>query len=162
MFGYAGKILRVDLSSGSISELPTIDYADRFLGGRGIAEALYWDEVPPEANAFDAENALIFATGPLAGVPMFGGARWLVYSKSPATFPEHSCSCNLGGDWGLRLKSAGYDAVLPRPDATAEQASSNADATGFRRKAWVTLVAGAAAMQPEGLVDAEVVVEGAL
>jgi len=44
------------------------------------------------------------------------------------------------------IRAAGYDAVLPRPDATAEQASSNADATGFRRKAWVTLVAGAAAM----------------
>lgn len=117
MFGYAGKILRVDLSSESISELPTINYADRFLGGRGVAAALYWDEVPPEANAFDAENALIFATGPLAGVPVFGGSRWLVYGKSPATFPEHSCSCNLGGDWGLRLKSAGYDAVLIRGES---------------------------------------------
>ena len=36
-FGYAGRILRVDLTSRRIDELPTSDYADRFLGGRGIA-----------------------------------------------------------------------------------------------------------------------------
>ncbi|GAI48516.1 unnamed protein product, partial [marine sediment metagenome] len=44
--GYAGKILKVDLSRGNTSELPTSDYADRFLGGRGIAAKIYWDEVP--------------------------------------------------------------------------------------------------------------------
>ena len=114
MFGYAGKILRVDLSSGSASRLSTLDYAERFLGGRGIAAKLYWDEVPPEAGAFDAENALIFATGPLTGVPVIGGSRWNVCGKSPATSPEHFSHCNLGGDWGLRLKSAGYDAILVR------------------------------------------------
>ena len=58
-FGYAGKILRVDLSSGSTKCVPTMDYADRFLGGRGIAAKIYWDEVLPEVNAFAAENRLI-------------------------------------------------------------------------------------------------------
>ncbi|NQT48335.1 MAG: hypothetical protein HQ578_05110 [Chloroflexi bacterium] len=112
VFGYAGKILKVDLSSGSASTLSTHDYADRFLGGRGIANKLYWDEVPPGASAFDPENALIFATGPMAGVPVIGGSRWHVCGKSPATSPEHLSHCNLGGDWGVRLKSAGYDAVF--------------------------------------------------
>ena len=55
-FGYAGKILKVDLSSASVSDVPTSDYADRFIGGRGIAAKIYWDEVPPEAKAFDPEN----------------------------------------------------------------------------------------------------------
>jgi aldehyde:ferredoxin oxidoreductase len=41
--------------------MPTPDYADRFLGGRGIATKVYWDEVPPEVRAFDPENRLIFA-----------------------------------------------------------------------------------------------------
>jgi len=77
-FGYAGKILRVDLSSGQISEATTSDYADRFLGGRGIAAKIYWDEVQPETSAFDPENRLIFATGPLCGIPVIGGSRWTV------------------------------------------------------------------------------------
>ena len=76
MFGYAGKILTIDLSSKSAFGLSTQDYAERFLGGRGIAAKLYWDGVPPETTAFDPENALIFATGPLAGIPVIGSPRW--------------------------------------------------------------------------------------
>ena len=113
-YGYAGKILRVDLSSGSTAELSTLDYANKFLGGRGIAAKLYWDEVPPQAGAFDEENGLIFATGPLAGIPVLGGSRWQVCGKSPASSPEHFCYCNLGGRWGAELKFAGYDAILIR------------------------------------------------
>ena len=45
-FGYAGEILKVDLSDRKITKLPTSDYADRFIGGRGIATKLYWDMVP--------------------------------------------------------------------------------------------------------------------
>jgi catalase-peroxidase len=66
-FGYAGRILRLDLSSGALSESPTEDYSRRFLGGRGLAAAIYWDEAPPASSAFHPENRLIFATGPLAG-----------------------------------------------------------------------------------------------
>jgi aldehyde:ferredoxin oxidoreductase len=62
-FGYAGRILRVDLSSRRIDDIPTSDYADRFLGGRGIATRLYWDHVPPEAQALAPENAIVRATG---------------------------------------------------------------------------------------------------
>src|SRR5512136_3178879 len=111
-FGYAGRILRVDLSSGRIDTFPTSDYADRFLGGRGIATKLYWDQVPPQAQALAPENALVLATGPLAGVPVIGGSRLFVCGKSPATSPEHFSYCNMGGDWAVRLKSAGYDLVL--------------------------------------------------
>jgi len=110
--GYAGKILSVDLSSRTIAELPTSDYAGSYLGGRGIAGRLYWEEASPQANALDPENALILATGPLAGVPVIGGSRWYVCAKSPITSPQHLSYCNLGGDWGVRLKSAGYDAVV--------------------------------------------------
>jgi aldehyde:ferredoxin oxidoreductase len=113
-FGYAGRILRVDLSSGNVAQLSTLDYADRFLGGRGIAEKLYWDEVPPQAGAFEAENGLIFATGPLCGIPLFGGSRWQVSGKSVAPLPEHLCYSNLGGRWGAELKFAGYDALMVR------------------------------------------------
>ena len=111
-FGYAGRILLVDLSSRRIETLPTSDYADRFVGGRGMATRLYWDHVPPRAGALDPENALVLATGPLAGVPVIGGSRLFVCGKSPATSPEHFTYCNMGGDWAVRLKSAGFDVVL--------------------------------------------------
>ena len=112
-FGYAGHILRVNLSSGNISTVPTKIYADRFLGGRGIAAKIYWDEVPPETNAFDPENRLMFMTGPLADVsPGVAGVRWLVCGKSPATTPEQFSYSNLGGSWGTELKRAGYDGVI--------------------------------------------------
>jgi aldehyde:ferredoxin oxidoreductase len=112
IFGYAGRILRVDLSSGSTTEMSTLDYTDRFLGGRGIAARVYWDEIFPQMNAFDAGNKLIFVTGPLAGLPVLGGSRWQVCGKSPSPIPEQFCYCNLGGRWGAELKFAGYDAIV--------------------------------------------------
>ena len=110
-FGYAGKILKVDLSRGEISELLTSEYADRFLGGRGIAAKIYWDEVPPQAKAFEPENHLIFITGPPAGFYGLAGSRWQVCGKSPFTNPETFSYANLGERWGTRLKYAGYDAL---------------------------------------------------
>ncbi len=111
-FGYRGKILRVDLSSGSSAEVSTADYVDRFLGGRGIATKIYWDEVLPDINAFDAENCLIFMTGPLGGFTGLAGSRWGIYGKSPATTPERFSYSNLGGSWGAQLKFAGYDGIV--------------------------------------------------
>ena len=110
-FGYAGKILRVDLSSRKTWETPTSDYANRFLGGRGIASKIYWDEVEPETGAFDENNILIFAVGPLAGIPALGGSRWGAFGKSPFPSPEMFCYGNLGGSWGAELRFAGYDAL---------------------------------------------------
>jgi aldehyde:ferredoxin oxidoreductase len=110
--GYAGKILRVDLSSGNITCISTMAYSDGFLGGRGIAARLYWDEVSSGVGAFDPENKLIFMTGPLAGFPGLAGSRWTVCGKSPATIPEHFSYTNLGGSWGAQLKFAGYDGIV--------------------------------------------------
>ncbi|MFC1944108.1 aldehyde ferredoxin oxidoreductase N-terminal domain-containing protein [Chloroflexota bacterium] len=112
LYGYAGKILVADLSSGCLDTLPTSYYAAEFVGGRGIAARIYWDEVQPDVGAFDPQNCLIFMTGPLAGVKGLSGSRWEVSGKSPATDPEQFCYCNLGGHWGVRLKFAGYDGVV--------------------------------------------------
>ncbi len=111
-FGYAGRILRIDLTSGSITETSSADYIDRFLGGRGIAAKIYWDEVPPDISAFDSENRLIFATGPLCGVPIIGGSRWTICGKSPEPIPESFSYGNLGGRFGADMKFAGYDAIV--------------------------------------------------
>lgn len=113
-FGYAGKILNVDLSRRSVTEVPTADYADGFLGGRGIAARIYWDGAVSEVKAFDPENQLLFVTGPLAGFPGLAGSRWEICGKSPATNPESFSHANLGGSWGAHLKFAGYDAIVIR------------------------------------------------
>jgi aldehyde:ferredoxin oxidoreductase len=108
--GYAGNILRVDLSTGCVESVPTARYSDLFLGGRGIAAKIYWDEVPPGTDPFDPENRLIFVTGPVTATTGFCGSRWQVCGKSP--LHNHFSYCNLGGDWGARLKMAGYDALV--------------------------------------------------
>ncbi len=111
-FGYTGKILRVDLSTGSTSDIATMEYADRFLGGRGIAAKIYWDEVSPDTEALDPENRLLFFTGPLTGVAGLASSRLQICGKSPATTPEHFSYSSLGGSWGAYLKFAGYDGII--------------------------------------------------
>jgi aldehyde:ferredoxin oxidoreductase len=111
-FGYAGKILKVDLSSSSMSDVPTSDYADRFIGGRGIAAKIYWDEVPPKTKALDPENLLMFMTGPLSGYPGIAGSMSQICGKSAATNPEQFFYSSMGGTWGAHLKFAGYDGVV--------------------------------------------------
>jgi aldehyde:ferredoxin oxidoreductase len=109
--GYAGRILRVDLSSGQVSTEPTSNYA-AFVGGRGMAAKVHWDEVSPHVHALDPDNRLTFFTGPLVGFPGFATPRWQVCGKSPATLPEHFCYSNLGGSWGVALRLAGYDGIV--------------------------------------------------
>jgi aldehyde:ferredoxin oxidoreductase len=114
-FGYAGEILKVDLSGGAIARLPTADYAERFLGGRGVAARIYWDMVPAETGAFDPDNCLVYVTGPVTGFTRLAGAcRWQVCGKSPVMEPEAFSYANLGERWGTRLKYAGYDGLIVR------------------------------------------------
>jgi aldehyde:ferredoxin oxidoreductase len=110
-YAYCGRILKVDLTSGRCSDVPTADYADRFLGGRGIAAKIYWDEVPPDVAALDPDNRLIIMTGPMGGFTGLSGSRWGIFGKSPAMSPELFSYCNLGGSWGAHLKFAGYDGI---------------------------------------------------
>ncbi len=109
--GYAGEILKVDLTSRRITREATSGYAARFVGGRGFAAKLYWDMVPEDAGALDPENCLIYATGPTTGFSGIAGCRWQICGKSPAHDPEAFSYANLGGKWGPGLKSAGFDAL---------------------------------------------------
>jgi aldehyde:ferredoxin oxidoreductase len=111
-FGYAGNILKVDLTGRNITRLETAEYSDRFIGGRGIATKLYWDFVPPETKAYDPDNCLICVTGPVAGFNGFSGSRWQICGKSPQGDRETFSYANLGGRWGITLKYAGYDGLV--------------------------------------------------
>jgi aldehyde:ferredoxin oxidoreductase len=113
MYGWVGKILRVDLSEEKFKITPTADYIPAYLGGRGIGARIYWEEVPPEVGAFDPENRLIFITGPLQGTLAPTSGRFMVLGKAPQTAPVESyCRSGVGGHWAPELKWAGFDAVV--------------------------------------------------
>lgn len=111
-YGYAGELLGVDLSSQHCTKTITSDHSDKFLGGRGMASKIYWEEGAPEVGAFDERNPLIFTIGPMAGIPVIGGSRWGAYGKSPETIPNQYNYCSLGGRWGAELKFTGYDGIV--------------------------------------------------
>ncbi len=111
-FGWTGRIAAIDLTSGSIDEIATRDYADRFVGGRGIGLKLYWDMLREGRSAFDPASPLIIMTGPLAATAAPSGSRWVMCGKSPSLFPEVFASANLGGYVGGHLKKAGYDGLV--------------------------------------------------
>ena len=118
MYGWAGKILRVDLTNKTITEELTIPKYEKFIGGSGIGYKVMWDDVPHEADAFDSENRIVFAIGPLVGTEVPGATRTIVTSKSPQVYedrvPEKSLTTSsaMGGPFGPELKYAGYDAVI--------------------------------------------------
>lgn len=111
MYGYTGKILRVNLKERSYQVEPLdMELAKKFIGGRGLGEKYLADEVDPKADALSPENKLIFVTGPLSGTPTPTGGRYMVVTKSPLT-DTIACS-NSGGRWGAELKMAGYDMII--------------------------------------------------
>jgi len=113
MYGWAGKILRVDLTKGKSEIVSTSDYVPTYIGGRGLASRIYWEEVPPDAGAFDPENRLIFTTGPLQGTLAPTSGRFMVVGKAAQTAPVESYSRSAcGGHWAPELKWAGFDAIV--------------------------------------------------
>ena len=109
--GFMGKILRVNLTKGSISEerIPE-DKMRKYLGGVGIATSYLYEEVPAGVDPLGADNKLIFMTGPLTGTISASAARYSVVAKSPLTgIWGHG---NSGGNFGPMLKRSGYDGII--------------------------------------------------
>lgn len=109
--GYMGKILLVDLTSGSISEQKLGEAVYRhFIGGLGLGVRLLYQRMRPGVDPLGPDNLLGFLPGLLTGskVPMTG--RHMVVTKSPLTGTW--CDSNAGGFFGMELKRAGYDGVL--------------------------------------------------
>ncbi len=112
MYGWAGKILRLDLGKKRISTISTDEYCGDFIGGLGIAQRIYWDEGHPDKDAFHPDNPLIFMTGPLAATSAPAAPRWIVCGKSPLMHPETFYSGSMSGFFGAELKMAGYDGIV--------------------------------------------------
>lgn len=109
-FGYAGKILYVDLSKNGIKQVTLEDSLVRkFVGGRGFASKILYDEVDVEADVLAPQNPLIFSTGPLSDLAP-SSSRLTIAARSPAT-GIHGDS-NVGGLFASELKRAGYDVLI--------------------------------------------------
>ena len=105
------KVLRVNLSSGTCTEEPlNMQWANDYLGQRGLATRYIVEETDPACDALGPDNKLIMATGPLTGTMASTGGRYSVICKSPLT-NAIACS-NSGGFFGAELKFAGWDMVI--------------------------------------------------
>jgi aldehyde:ferredoxin oxidoreductase len=108
---WAGKILRVDLTAGTVKSEPlNMDWARAYLGSRGLGSKYLVDEVDAKVDALSPANKIIWATGPLTGTMASTGGRYTVITKSPLT-GTIACS-NSGGYWGAEFKMAGWDMVI--------------------------------------------------
>jgi aldehyde:ferredoxin oxidoreductase len=112
LFGYAGKIARINLTDSTVSEVATSDYVPKYIGGRGVCNKIFWDEVGPGVGAFDPENKLIFMTGATTATGIPTGGRSTMCAISPNNLPEQYCWSGIGGWFGTMLKFAGWDGFI--------------------------------------------------
>jgi len=109
--GIANKILRVDLTNQRTSvDEPDEAFYRRYLGGACFIPYFLLKETKPGFDALSPENKLIFALGPMTGMPMPGAARNCVGAKSPLT--GGIAKSEVGGHFGWELKRAGFDAIV--------------------------------------------------
>jgi len=111
IYGYAGRILRVNLSNKQITgeeEDPAV--LRNYFGGMALGARVLYDEVPPGVQWSDAENRLILASGPLGGTKVMGSGNFCVVTKGAMT--EGPTATQASGFFGAFLKFSGFDAII--------------------------------------------------
>lgn len=108
---WAGKLLRVNLTSGACTPEPlNMDWAQKYLGQRGLATKYLLSEIDPRVDPLAPENKLIMTTGPLTGTNASTAGRYSVVTKGALT-GAIACS-NSGGFFGNEMKNAGWDMII--------------------------------------------------
>jgi aldehyde:ferredoxin oxidoreductase len=108
---WAGKILRVNLTAGTVKSEPlNMEWAQAYIGSRGLGTKYLVEEVDAKVDPLSPDNKIIWATGPLTGTMASTGGRYTVITKGPLT-GAIACS-NSGGYWGAEFKMAGWDMVI--------------------------------------------------
>ncbi|HDK7156300.1 TPA: aldehyde ferredoxin oxidoreductase family protein [Clostridium botulinum] len=111
MYGYNGKILRIDLTNRECTLEPLDEEkAKKFIGARGLGVKTLLEEIDPKIEPLSIENKLVIVTGPITGAPMPTSGRYMVVTKAPLT--GTIAISNSGGKWGTELKNAGYDMII--------------------------------------------------
>ncbi|MEE8397734.1 MAG: aldehyde ferredoxin oxidoreductase N-terminal domain-containing protein [Desulfobacterales bacterium] len=112
-YGWAGKILWVDLSEKKISEVPTSDFEpEKYIGGIGLNSKIFLEMGAPKVNAFHPDNPLMLSTGPLTGAsgPF---SRATMCTIAPQSYPDELFTYSgFGGRFPAELKYAGYDGIV--------------------------------------------------
>ncbi|MEM2119403.1 MAG: aldehyde ferredoxin oxidoreductase N-terminal domain-containing protein, partial [Candidatus Bathyarchaeia archaeon] len=117
IYGYAGKLLEVNLSTGKIKETELDEETlENYVGGRGLAAKILWERLGSRWEKIDPlkkDNLLLFLTGPLTGY--FPGGRTCVSGKSPQSLGM--VGSTVGGEFGVELRCAGYDGIVVSGEA---------------------------------------------
>ena len=111
MFGWQGNYLHVNLTKNK-AVVKTYDaiFAFNYLGGRGFAAKILWDQLKPGTDPLSPENKLVFATGPLTGFGLPNSGKLIIASKSPLTGGYGDG--NIGTNAAVVMRKAGYDGVI--------------------------------------------------
>jgi len=109
--GYFGRILEVDLSTGSIGVMePDPGLYRDYLGGSGLAARLFFNMGAYNADPLGPENPLMIMHGPLSGTTLPGCSRLEVCARSPLTGIWGESS--MGGHVSPQMRGAGYDGII--------------------------------------------------
>jgi aldehyde:ferredoxin oxidoreductase len=111
LYGYMGKVLRVDLTAGSIHDEPLEpEMAEKYVGGTGFGVEYLYREVPPGIEWDDPQNRIIMSSGPVGGTTLSGAGTFSLVTKGPMTHLAITTQAN--GFWGAFIKFCGYDALI--------------------------------------------------
>lgn len=109
--GYAGKMLKINLTDKTYEEYQFSDKErELYLGGKIMAAKILYDNITEKIDALSPENLIVVTTCPLNGLGAPSSSRFNISSISPLTGLVASSNC--GGNFGLNLKKAGYDALI--------------------------------------------------
>lgn len=113
-YGYAGKILLLDLTDQTSETIDSAPYVKDWYGGHGLASKLFWDYCKDKkVKAFDPGNVVAMAANAFTGtLAPSGAARIELTGIGAYSMPEWYCRSSMGGRVGGMMKAAGYDAVV--------------------------------------------------
>lgn len=118
-YGYAGKTLYVDLTTGEARTEPLdMEMAKKYIGGCGIGLRLLWDNLKPGTDPLSPDNPIILSAGTLTGtlVPSTSKMQMLTKSATPGSRgkPKYYVGIASGGSsrFGIMMKNAGYDQIV--------------------------------------------------
>jgi aldehyde:ferredoxin oxidoreductase len=111
LFGFAGKILHVDLTSGNITvEQPSEEFYKTYLGGSAMGTYYLFKNTPAGADPLGPENTLTLMISPTTGVSISGNSRMTATAKSPET--GLIGDSQAGGFFPAELKFSGFDGIV--------------------------------------------------
>jgi aldehyde:ferredoxin oxidoreductase len=117
-YGWAGKILRVNLTTGNITTEDSTRFQD-YIGGMGMGYRIIYEEVPLETKPYDEAAKLVMGVGPLTGSSVPCSGRMNISFLSPWSKGNSIIDAHMGGHIGSRIKFAGYDAIIVEGKSSA-------------------------------------------